>query len=199
MNSKKNRVFRYLFLSLRLYNNENKNSINYVDIPSELYLGGLVQLGVGDLLYDEDYRKDKLFVLLKLSKHYQKTISYISDTDLYLDDYIYDDKHHMLVLKLKPGIVDLFLNGEYDKLYTEEELDICFQKTIIKDGIEYENDTRRILEKNSSYKNLFVTYLNKEFNTNLNNSDIKDDVQYDIPPVLKEEIFNYEKTEKTKT
>lgn len=98
----------------------------------------------------------------------------------YVKDFPHSKNIHAVIIE-SPIKIENFLQGEYTKIYTKEQLDICFPKN---------TKQYKILSKDSSYKPEYLKFLNRCFNTTLNIDDIENHIQWDIPPQLENELYD---------
>lgn len=178
-----NRTLKYLYLTTKIFDKK---------IPNLLFKGNLQKVGIGDILYDEDYNKDRIFALLKVGHYFQDVMAELSECNGYLDDYIFSQDEHMVVMSLKEGSVNKFIKGEYSTIFSEDEINMCYKKTLFKDEIEFPNQSHAVLSKNPEYKKYFLDFINKEFNTNLKLYNLHDNIELDIPPTMANEVFNFD-------
>ena len=98
-------------------------------------------------------------------------------------------------IEIRPDInYSAFEEGTYTAIYTPDQINKIFST----DG-----KTRKVLTKDPQYKEEFVKQLNSWFNTNYTaeSLEIREDKsrveiqQYDIPPCLNQEIYNYDREE----
>jgi len=125
-------------------------------------------------------------------------LKYVKTKPYYITDYTFDiNLHnpttHIIVIKLPEHYTDLltnFIQGNYTKLYTKEQIDFLFNNATKQDL------QRKILTKHSTIYNNFIQKINIEFNTNLTLSDFisegGDLKEVELPPNLSEEVFNYQ-------
>ena len=112
-----------------------------------------------------------------------------------IDEYIYSRNIH--VLEIRPDIdYTAFLEGEYSKIYTKQQLRRCFNHIGDKlpNGfvVISESDSLQVLSKNPEYFPKYVKYIKKQFGESTKESAIKEHKEYDIPPNLNQEIMSYE-------
>lgn len=123
-------------------------------------------------------------------------IEALKSNDEYMDSYMHNE--NVYAIRVSPEInYSAFESGSYSDIYTQDQIDRVFTK----DG-----KTRKILEKNPEYKAQYVKLLNEWFNTNHTVESLESRAngrpveiqQYDIPPVLSQEILNYERQKNIK-
>lgn len=194
-----NRTFKYLTPCLKDWGKD------FVDQVGKLPLQAW---GIGDCsvnsVFDEDnlyclivtdgtFKNNRNFVLNKVSDF----LDWFRSHPSYHDDYEYDDfngNKHMLVVNLPEqhkGIITKFINGSYSSMYNKDTIDRLFNKKMKIGRIEQDNDKYLVLTHDSRYREVFKKRLKEDFN--YNSGDIAIDAEYDYPPILGEEIFNYER------
>lgn len=192
-----NRTRQYLAPAVKLYGEEF--------ITKYKSLAGMgVGIGVGEVdlnnniyfLFDVNGRlRYNTYIDKKGSKiNFVFTLSYLREQPYFVKDYPFDSglygNKHMIVLKNPVNNLDEFLKGNYSKMYTKEIINKVFDDTKLSNGKKVKNDVKMILEKNKSYQNTFISNLNKEFKTTIKLDDLTDR-EYDFPPCLNNEVFNY--------
>ena len=109
----------------------------------------------------------------------------------YIDDYMV--KENVYAIEIKPDInYSAFEEGKYSGIYTQEQINKSFTR---------ESLTRKVLQKDPEYKQVFVDHLNEWFNTNhsIHTLESRDDgsrveiSEFDIPPMFNQEELNYER------
>lgn len=199
----KNRTLKYIWPALNSSNfsNDVNNALN-----------GLHKLAVGiaDYNYNQgkDYGEDTLYVLFDINgrmkynkyaniaasrKFFAQFLDRVKTEKSYVTDYAYDDvmlgHQHMVVFNLNiKDIVSKFIAGEYSKMYTPEQIDKWITKIKMINGTEYLTETYQILAKDPTYTRMFQKKIAEEFNTSVM---VEQPMEYDFPPFLNEEIFNY--------
>ena len=73
-------------------------------------------------------------------------------------------------------------------MFSKEDIDRIYLKKIRVNGVEKYTDVYSILTKFDAYKNVFLDKLYLEFGSSV----IEGDYEYDLPPLLNEEVFNYD-------
>jgi len=97
-------------------------------------------------------------------------------------EYIYNKQIH--VIEIRPDInYTSFLEGEYTKIYTKDQLKRCFRP---------DSKLLMILEKDPRYFNEYFQFIRKQFGNNITESSVRDHKQYDMMPNLNQEIMSYE-------
>lgn len=152
-----------------------------------------ISFGIADFAMDMNYHIPRLFCLLDIENKYNfdRFLKYIKSTAFYLNDYPFDESKHMIVLKFpKQQAYKYFLDGKYSKMYTEEEMDSFVTKTAYNQhGENKYTDIYSVLSKRKAYEEVFLAQLYEDFGTRA--KPIKD-FEYDYPPILQNEIFNYQ-------
>lgn len=134
---------------------------------------------------------------------FHETLKYYQNHSSYVTDYCYDSNKtghlHVIVVKLPfPEKMDLFLKGQYSKLYSEEELSKWFIKHIDQVEIikgkkiktQIITDQYKVLTHDESYFPTFKEKILAEFGTKLNDGDVI--MEYDFKPTNYKEILRYE-------
>ena len=133
---------------------------------------------------------------------FHETLQYYQHHTSYVQDYCFDSNKtghlHVVVIKLPfPEKFDLFLEGKYSKMYSEDELNKWFIKEFKITEI-VKGKKKVLLEKNSQYQVLthdtsyfpkFKEEIKNEFGTILSDEDIH--VEYDFKPSLKKETLRH--------
>lgn len=132
---------------------------------------------------NQDYAGIKFY-----RQRFYSNLQFLRSTSFIDSDYefIQIPDHHMIIFKIpenKKGIKKLFLDGQYSKLYSLEEQErYSISQQIIK-----------IMNKSEDYLPKYLEELNKKYNgIDLTISDIKTHKEFDIAPVLSEEVFNFD-------
>lgn len=95
-------------------------------------------------------------------------------------EFMLNSKIHVIVVK--PEInYNAFLEGNYTKIYTKKQINTCWPKP----GI-----IKAILTKDPKFKPLFIEYILEQFGNNIDPANISTE-QFDIPPNLKQEIYDH--------
>ena len=108
----------------------------------------------------------------------------------YVDSYLHNEDVYAVQVKPELNYAS-FEAGSYSDIYTKDQI----SKIFTKDG-----KTRKVLEKDPSYKEKYVNLINEWFNTHHTvkslesrpNGKIVEINQYDIPPSMNQEVLNYE-------
>ncbi len=196
----KNRTLHFITPSLKLYGEEFV--IKYKTLAC---LG----TGLGNKYLDPDNNIYSLFDVNGKSKYdvyldkkdarlqFTYILSWLKQQPYYVNDYPFDSGmtgyQHMIVLKA-PSFVNInaFLDGNYSSIYPKEQLEQLYPDYIVTpDGKKVVNITKLILTKNKKYEPNFITNVKEEFGTKLEPTDINDGTEFDFPPKLVNEVFNY--------
>lgn len=185
-----NRTFKYIAPLLRLYGKELINLFN------SLFIKGIA---IGDANFSDEIGTNLHIVFsYKNSKVTGKLLDLVKSKDYYVDDYIFSLDHYLycLVLKSPVDVTGKFINGEYSKLYSKDIIDKVFRRTYKEGNIERYTEVYSILTKRLEYDNTFLRKVLHDFNISERevNSviDKEHDYEYDYPPILGEEVLNYD-------
>lgn len=157
----------------------------------------LVAMGIGDnniekskgkicMLYSLDMSDDKKSAASRVLFSLQ--IQKVRKLNVFITDYVYDvqeDTHfHMIVIEVPSGVnLKAFTKGIYSKMVDYKILERVFTP-----GKYLE--IKRILTKDSEQLVPFVQEINAIFGTSVTVEEMEG-AEYDLPPYLPEEIFNY--------
>ena len=148
----------------------------------------IVTWGVGDALYKKlNDCKYNLFILTK-TEGIASNLDFFRKSAYYLDDYVVDKDHHVIVIKLKKKhhrAFDRFLESRYSKMFNPREVKEMFEQFVGGNV----NPAYYILARDARYEKDFVNILKREFN--LDTEIDVTDREWDFPINLKEEILNY--------
>jgi hypothetical protein len=193
-----NKSLQYLYPSIRL---TNKSIYAYLLNNFEI-LG----VGVGDLAYDIKSTLDDTFYILVDVYGVYKNGSYIQEdyyrrkfeTGLamikqkkgFVTDYTFKDNQHMIVINLPYSNMKIdFLQGNYSCIYPEpQEIDLLFPKSRMLKKIEVRNQDNLVLHKDVQARPKFRELLRNEFGFT---EDVDRGIEFDLPPLFKEEVFNH--------
>jgi len=134
----------------------------------------------------------------KARLEFMQALQYFRSQDYYEIDYPFDsnkDGHlHVVVLRLpEPSTLSYFLNGEYSKMYTDEQIRDWIPEKIkvIEDGKEVEKYTNayQVLTRVPQYFEIFQQKVVEEFGSR--ESSVNPKAEYDFPPYLPNEILRY--------
>lgn len=202
-----NRTWKYVYPCLKSYGGVLKGYLN------SLYKMA-VTLGDSNADFEE---KHCIYILVDTNisttqtsvgsyrENLSKFLDWVRFQPYYVIDYIFDgletSEKHMIVLRI-PDIytkaVEKFKKGRYSEMYSSKEIRELFPYVSI-DNKEIETrintktkQVRNVLTKNKEYLPIFQKQVNEEFGVKCSLKDLEDH-ELDFPPVLKEEIFNFEK------
>jgi hypothetical protein len=174
----KNRTLKYVLPMIKKYYDDT--------LVSLLNSVGILAVGIGDFLIEKDY-KQHVFVLVDSKVNpriFNELIYYVEDKEYYEDDYSFDNlltgRLQMIIFKLPEDIIQTFLLGKYSKMYYFE--DAC---EFLKNDNAFD-----VIIKNKKHKPKFIKEVKTEFGTELKMEEVGTR-ELDIPPIKKEEIFNY--------
>jgi len=120
-----------------------------------------------------------LLIFIKDNTFLNKLIEELKTNKEYVDDYIWSKNIH--VVEVRPEInYSAFLEGEYSKIYTKQQLSKCFLPTA---------DAYKIMTKDPSYFNKYYEFIKKQFG-DVKKSSVLEHKEFDIPPCLNQEIMN---------
>lgn len=196
-NSYKNKTKDYLLPSLKLYGNE---------FIINLMRNQILAVGVSDRCYTSE-DDDCIYVLIDIFGKWSfgqylkpslsrmtffDTLEYLKDHESFRGDYIFQKDFHMFKIQLPiPDLKKLFLNGNYSKMYSEQDVESIIKKKDKIKGIEVESVPYGTITKSLFRQNKFRASLEEEFRVKVN-YDISDR-EYDFKPLLINETFNYNK------
>lgn len=149
-----------------------------------------ISFGIGDTFYTKEV-DDLIFCLVNVNYNFSKYYEYITELDFYEDDYIFNTDSHMFVFKLEEGLVNKFINGQYSKMYSLDDIENYFVKTFRRNKVEHYTDSYGVLVQSEYQKNKFKNTLINDFGITVKID--MEDKELDYPPVLQSEIYNYEK------
>ena len=140
-------------------------------------------------------------------KEFKDNITKLKEFNFFITSYKVkgDIYREVLVLELPKVVIDgdvqntakNFLEGNYSKLWTQEQLEIMFAPIESSSGSKYilaENQRREeikgILSKDPRFKHLYVKNIKDKFDTNISEEEVGD-IELDIPAkYCSEEILN---------
>lgn len=119
-----------------------------------------------------------LFLKLKPSNaSLQDAINALKFNNELIDEYIFSKTLH--VIKISPDInYDAFLEGAYSRIYTAEQINICFP---------FPGKVKSILTKDADYKSKYITFIQECFGNDIREDSLTEHSEYDIPPCLNQE------------
>jgi hypothetical protein len=115
----------------------------------------------------------------------------------YIDDWMHNEKSYAVQIKLDLNY-SAFEEGRYSDIYSKSQINRTFTP---------DSKTKKVLVKDPEYKQSFVDLLNEWFNTHntieflesrINGKKVEIS-QYDIPPCMNQEIYNYDERRTIKT
>ena len=190
-----NKTIRFLVPAFKKYGNEFIKYFNSLNI---------LRIGVYDNLLENNnmYKGENIFV-----KHLKSPYKFDENKDFY--EFLENKEYFIgkycpdidVVSSLKEVIVikfpsiyknayKEFMCGAYSKMYSETELDFIFNSV---KNVKFFKKNYEILSKTNK-ENLieFVNILNKEYGGNFSEEDISKESEWELPPKMSEEVFNYE-------
>ena len=180
-----NKTWRFLFPCLRAHGEEFMEKIATISIMA-------VGVGCGQLdespnlyiLYNKEFKQEALYSLLAyLHKEGLLVESFSYDKD------IRDGLQTMLVVKLPEEFHEAyqhFINGYYSQMFSIEQIEELFAYKL------WFPETS-ILGKEDESGKKFLQKVNEEYGSTVKFGDIQH-WEYESPIVLKEEVFNYDRT-----
>jgi len=123
-----------------------------------------------------------LYVKLKPSNiNLQECIKTLEKNGELINEGIFSKTLHKLVLK--PDInIDAFIEGAYSQIYTKDQLKLCFPNNI---------KIKQVLMKDPQYEDEYLKFLKQCFGNSVKKEHLTEHSEYDIPPCLSQEIYNY--------
>lgn len=151
--------------------------------------------------------KDDIYLLInkygefKFGKYLTKDISernFIKFTELFKDNikYVYplngdvDSPEIVIVMKYSEEMKQNFINGAYSKMYSNETNPM--RTMLILKGMRCKNPYWQITTQDADYAPTFISNIKKRFGTRLSKQEALDGREFDIPPIIKEEVLNYD-------
>jgi hypothetical protein len=148
-------------------------------------------MGIADRLYPKYNEFDNKLFMLTYKDCY---LQYWQDN---YETYIYKDgllDKLMVIVDLPVNNRDKFLMGSYSELYDKEEIEHIIKKYELEDGIiQHLTSVYKVLTKDEGGRYEFEQQIYNDFGTRVK---INQEQEYDYPPRLEKEIFNYGDTEK---
>lgn len=182
----KNKTFNYVLALLKLKDKDLFYALKY----------GFCDVCIHDYLYDDQPADNLLFIKMRVThSQYYKVYSMFRESVAYHDEYVIDADHHMFVVKIKDGAITAFLEGRYGDIYTPDELNICINRYRNVGNVRKESAKYLILSRDKRYISTYLDKLNAHFKTSLKYNDIKDFLDYELPPKITEETFNHPETQ----
>ena len=127
---------------------------------------------------------------------FMKMIARLKQKPYYVIDYPFDsnrDGHlHVVVLKIPfPEKFEIFLKGEYSKMYSDEEIEQYIpKKYVIQEGdktIEKVSKIYQVLTRDPDYKSVFADQCYDEFRVRITDFER----EWDFPPFMPNEILRH--------
>jgi hypothetical protein len=182
-----NRTYRFVLPIIKVYGKQLLSlfsSLKKVAVGINDYTA--MELGI-------EYDKH-IFILIDVqnTENFDDLLWTIKQHPAYEYDYVFDiyNQLHMIILKMPQKFINVlehFKSGNYSKMFTKEDLQFFFGG---KDWHSVHKEIKPILTKQEAYKPVFEKKIKEEFMiVDLPNIEWK---EFDFPPELKEEIFNYE-------
>lgn len=135
------------------------------------------------------------YINVKQSRmEFMEALQYFRNLDYYVIDYPFDSNKngnlHVVVLKIPfPETLDLFLQGQYSKMYTKDQIKNWVPETIEINGHVEKTSIYQVLTKDPKY---FDTFRNKVIDElGVRESSINYKSEYDLPPYYPNEILRY--------
>ena len=183
-----NKTFKYLIPCLKLYGNTFVTKLNSIFN---------LAFGLHDAFLDgTEYENQKLIYILSDKMYqpakFQQFLNYVKHQNYYVMDYAFDDqekgRQHMIVIKFPEShfnVYDKFIDGKYSDMYTTNEILHFFTK---------EGESKDVINKAPSMKPVLIERIFNSFGTVITEKDITVyGMEYDFPPEMQKEIFNYKK------
>lgn len=164
----------------------------------------LLGFAIGDVKYDKAKKKNHkylLFTAYSVNGSYDYTrkrflngkggrtaflnfLKQIRKSSYYYDDYIYDEKIHIVVYNLPEKYnkaYDEFIKGKYSKMFSEEEIKELFTH----------EDNIAVLKKLPQYKEIFINQVKRTFSVKVGSYNsvvpeeiivIDENTEFELPP-----------------
>lgn len=195
-----NKTFKYLYPCLIELGRSFTNRLNKF-VKAGVFIADMNYYTLNSCLYivisTKPYKEE--LTLTQYRTDFQELLYWIKLQDFYETDYCYKEDFHIIVVKLPDYLsssIDLFMSGEYSKIFTIEQINRYFRTVSLTNKIlekeknaEIEN-TRKILTKDRAYTEEYAQKINGEYQTNISPKYFQN-VELDKPPILSEEILNY--------
>jgi len=111
-------------------------------------------------------------------KLFSESLGYFKLHSSFKQEYSVNSNEHIIEFSLPHNIIDLFLQGKYSEIYKDEKRLEVLKKINIKN----------IVQKTNESFELFKNVVYEDFNVEIEN----DGRECDYPPIISQEIFNYE-------
>lgn len=181
-----NKTWRFLVPTLRGHGDEFVNRFNPLfklacGVHDDLISGAEMANGRNIyVMFDTKYQP----------KEFSKFMDFLQYKDYYKADYCPDSeissRKRIVILevpKIFHNAYDMFLQGRYSEMYTQEHLDMLFNN-------ENKKREHEILNKHPRALSKFVKDVNEQFKTQTKEDDFLES-EYETPLKKIEEIFNY--------
>ena len=120
-----------------------------------------------------------LHLFVKSKTFCRELIESLKQNNELVEEYIYNRQIHVVVIR--PDInYSAFLEGEYTKIYTPQQLIKCFRP---------DSEALMVLKKDQRYFPKYYKFIKKQFGENISEDSVKTHGQYDLPPNLNQEIL----------
>lgn len=120
-----------------------------------------------------------LHLFVKSKTFCRELIESLKQNNELVEEYIYNRQIHVVVIR--PDVNYLaFLEGEYTKIYTPQQLVKCFRP---------DSEALMVLKKDQRYFPKYYKFIKRQFGENISEDSVKEHSQYDLPPNLNQEIL----------
>ncbi len=120
-----------------------------------------------------------LNIYIKANDMVRSLVSTLKQNKELIDEYIYSKNIHVVCVR-PPIDYDAFLQGEYSRIYTKDQLVRCFDS---------KSEVLKILTKDPSYFKSYVQFIKKQFGEEIREDVIKEHKEFDMPPNINQEII----------
>jgi len=124
-----------------------------------------------------------------------ESLEFFKTLDEYVTSYSYGSDKQMVVMQVPELFGDIkkkFVEGKYSEMYTEDQLESFIKKSFKSDDLEKLTTPFSVMKKTRAQEIKFKQQLVKDFGATISESDTF--TEYEYPPILQEEIFNYRET-----
>lgn len=199
-----NRSFKYLSPSMKVYGDEFVTKMKLLaGLAIAIQDYGFNQKG------DREFKNELYYLIDVNGQHvygkyvnseksrvdFMYVISWLRQQDFYIKDYAFDSgrngSQHIICLRLPFDIINLFLEGRYSEMYSKEFIERFIKKTITVNSKEVINPVFGVLSHSKEYIPFYLEQLNFDYGTTLKQKDINHHVEFDIPPLPKNEILRW--------
>lgn len=187
-----NRTRKYLLPIIKIYGTEFTNCINNIR---------KVAVGIGDMIVQKcGYVHEKhLFILADCDTnklHFERSIEWLRNHPALVDDYVFGNiqhsHYHMLVIEIPEQFIPSlqhFKEGKFSKMYSKEDINRLFTiHSKFPEDVAFYKSIHCVLTHDHNYKIEFAKQVTAEFG--VKNYNPPDDIEFDFPIVLKQEVFN---------